>query len=143
MDASNTAKLTKQLVEVNLSVNKALVNGQAAEAASFFTETGTCISPDVAIARGRAALTGMFQSWIDFGIMKLEDENNFIEHAGEIVVTTCDYKCEYQQSDESISSESGKALEVFICDEKNIWRIHSICFATDFGGPQIPETTTN
>jgi ketosteroid isomerase-like protein len=134
-------ELRNLLVDVNSSVNSALVNGQAAEAAECFTENGICISPDMEIARGKVALTELFQSWIDFGIAKLQDNQNQIEYVGEIVVMTCNYKCEYRQSDGSILTESGKALELFICDESKNWKIQSICFATDSGGPGIPEPT--
>ncbi len=130
--------LKKQLIDVNLLVNAALIKGDAVEAASCFIENGTCITPDMVIARGQPALTALFQTWIDFGIINLYDDNNEIEYSGEIVVMTCNYQCEYRQSDGAILPESGKALEVFVRDEKNNWKIHSICFATDSSSPQIP-----
>ncbi|MDH3630932.1 MAG: nuclear transport factor 2 family protein [Gammaproteobacteria bacterium] len=130
--------LKQQLIDVNLMVNAALVKGDAAEAASCFTEDGTCITPDMEITRGQTALTDLFQSWIDFGIASLRDDSNVIEYDGEIVVMTCNYQCEYRQTDGTILPESGKALEVLMRDRSNNWKIHSICFATDSGSPQIP-----
>jgi len=132
--------LKQQLIEVNLMVNAALVMGDAAKAASCFTEDGTCITPDMETARGQIALTELFQSWIDFGIASLHDDSNKIEYDGEIVVMTCNYQSEYRQTDGAILPESGKALEVFMRDTSNNWKIHSICFAVDSGSPQIPSS---
>ena len=128
----------RQLIDVNLLVNAALVKGDAAEAASYFTEDGTCITPDIEMARGQKALTELFESWIDFGIASLRDDSNVIEYDGEIVVMTCNYQCEYRQTNGAILSEAGKALEVFMRNDGKNWKIHSICFATDSSSPQIP-----
>jgi ketosteroid isomerase-like protein len=132
--------LKQQLIDVNLMVNAALVKGDAAEASSCFTEDGTCITPDMEIARGQTALTDLFQSWIDYGIASIRDDSNEIEYDGEIVVMTCNYQTEYRQTDGANLPESGKALEVFIRDGSNNWKIHNICFATDSGSPQIPSS---
>ncbi len=123
--------LKEQLVNLNLLVNAALVNGDAVEAASCFTEDGICITPDVEIVRGQSALTELFQTWIDFGIANLHDDNNEIEYCSEIVVMTCTFGCEYRQDDGITIPETGKALEVFVRTKNNDWKIHSLCFALD------------
>ena len=124
--------LLEDLKAINDGFNDAIERGDVNAAAAHFTEDGVCTSPNTPILRGRAALAEFFQTWVDAGITNIRDHDHDAESVGDIAHMVCAYANDYRQGDGSVTSEQGKALQVFKRDDSGNWKIHRIGFSTDF-----------
>jgi len=116
--------LLEDLKAINDIFNAAIESGDVNAAVALFTEDAICIASDTPMVCGLAAVADFLQSWVDAGTSNLRDKDHVAEGFGDVAYLTCTYACDYRQDDGSVTSEQGKALQVFKRDGSGTWKIH-------------------
>ena len=111
---------TSEIAAVNEQLAAAIAAGDAAAAASLYTEDGCFLAPNVDLIKGRAAIQQFMQGIIDMGIQGLKLQSLEVEIIGDTAFQVGTYQLVVEGGAEA---DSGKFIVVW----KNVdgqWRLH-------------------
>ncbi len=121
-----------EIAVVNGKLSAAVANGDAAAAATFYTENGQFLAPNMDFLRGRAAIQQFFQGALDMGVKELKLETLEIETFGDTAFEVGTYEL---LAEGGAQADSGKFIVIWKKVDGQ-WRLHRDMISTSLPAPE-------
>lgn len=120
-DTTDTAAVRRIIHEKTTRFTQAHISGDTAYLNSIFTADARILAPNYGVATGHAAISGLNQLWVSYGIKEFKEESAAFYGSGIYFIDEGTYSMRYGKDNQL---DMGKYLNVWK-KENGDWKIYS------------------